>query len=144
MKILVDTSVWSLALRRTPGDLNPREQRLADHLTELIEDDRVVMIGPIRQELLSGIRSAAAFERLRQRLRAYDDEPLTAGDYESAAEMGNACRSAGIAGSAIDFLICALSRRRDLAIFTTDRDFARYAAALPVKLHALDTARSGQ
>jgi len=144
VKILVDTSIWSLALRRKPGDLGHHEQRLTEHLTELIEDDRVVMIGPIRQELLSGIRTSAAFERLKGRLRAYDDEPLTPDDYESAAEMGNTCRAAGISGSSIDFLICAVTRRRGLAIFTTDRDFSRYAAAVPVKLHAIDAARPGQ
>ena len=98
------------------------------------------MIGPIRQELLSGIRSSAAFERLKRRLRAYEDEPLTVDDYESAAEMGNTCRAAGVSGSAIDFLICAVTRRRRLAIFTTDRDFSRYAASVPVKLYTADAA----
>jgi predicted nucleic acid-binding protein len=54
--------------------------------------------------------------------------------------MGNTCRAAGVAGSAIDFLICAVTRRRGLAIFTTDRDFSRYAAAVPVKLYVPDKA----
>ncbi len=139
MKVLVDTSVWSLALRRRPGDLSDREQRLTQHLAELIQDDRVIVIGPIRQELLSGIRSSATFERLKKRLREYDDEPLDVEDYESAAERGNTCRAAGISGSAIDFLMCAVTERRGFAIFTTDHDFTRYAAAIPVKLHAVET-----
>ena len=138
MKVLVDTSIWSLALRSKPGALNEQEQRLARHLTELVQDDRVAIIGPIRQELLSGIRSPVAFERLKRRLREYDDESLAPDDYEMGAEFGNACRAAGISGSAIDFLICAVTRRRGFAIFTTDRDFTRYAAAIPVKLHAID------
>jgi predicted nucleic acid-binding protein len=111
VKVLVDTSVWSLALRRKPGDLTHQEQRLTQRLTELIEDDRVVVIGPIRQELLAGIRSEVVFDRLRRRLRAYDDEPLTSEDYESAAEIGNTCRAAGISGSAVNFLICAVTER---------------------------------
>jgi len=138
VKVLVDTSVWSLALRRKPGDLTHQEQRLTQRLTELIEDDRVVVIGPIRQELLSGIRSEVIFDRLRRRLRAYDDEPLTSEDYESAAEIGNTCRTAGISGSAVDFLICAVTERRGLSIFTTDRDFARYAAVVSLTLHPVD------
>ena len=141
MKVLVDTSVWSLALRRTSRDLNQQEHRLTQHLAELIRHDQVAVIGPIRQELLSGIGSAATFERLKRRLRDYDDEPLTSADYESAAAFGNTCRTAGISGSAIDFLICAAADRRGLAIFTTDRDFTRYAAAIPVKMHRIDTHR---
>jgi predicted nucleic acid-binding protein len=97
----------------------------------------IVMIGPIRQELLSGIRSADTFERLKRRLREYDDEPLTVEDYESAAETENTCRAAGLAGSAIDFLICAVTLGRDLRILTTNRDFERYAATIPLKLHAV-------
>jgi predicted nucleic acid-binding protein len=141
VKVLVDTSVWSLALRRKSGDLNPQEYRLTEHLADLIRDDRVMVIGPIRQELLSGIRSAVIFERLKRRLRHYDDEPLTSADYESAAEFGNTCRTAGISGSAIDFLMCAAANRRGVAILTTDRDFSRYAATIPVRLHAIDTHR---
>ena len=71
-------------------------------------------------------------------LRVYDDEPLTSEDYESAAEIGNTCRAAGISGSAIDFLICAVTQRRGLSIFTTDRDFARYAAVVSLTLHTVD------
>lgn len=138
MKVLVDTSVWSLALRRKSGDLNPQEHRLTEHLADLIRHDQVVVIGPIRQELLSGIRSTVTFERLKRRLRDYDDEALTPADYESAAAFGNTCRTAGISGSAIDFLMCAAADRRGLAIFTTDRDFSRYAAAIPVKLHEVN------
>lgn len=138
MKVLVDTSVWSLALRRKPGDLTQQEQRLTQRLTELIEDDRVAIIGPIRQELLSGIRSELVFDRLKRRLRSYDDEALTSEDYESAAEIGNTCRTAGIAGSAIDFLICAVAQRRGLPILTTDRDFARYAAVVSLTLHSVE------
>lgn len=135
MKVLVDTSVWSLALRRKAGDLNRQEQRLTRHLVELIQDDRVVIIGPIRQELLSGIRSSTVFERLKRRLREFDDDVLTSEDHESAAELGNTCRAKGLSGSAIDFLISAVTVRRGLVLFTTDLDFSRYAAAIPLKLH---------
>jgi predicted nucleic acid-binding protein len=137
VKVLVDTSVWSLALRRKPGDLSAHQRRLTQHLADLIKDDRVVMIGPIRQELLSGIRSADTFELLKRRLRDYDDEPLTVEDYESAAETANTCRAAGLVGSAIDFLICAVTLGRDLRILTTDRDFERYVGTIPLKLHAV-------
>jgi hypothetical protein len=135
MRVLVDTSVWSLALRRRPGNLQPAEVRLRDELADLVRDGRVVMIGPVRQELLSGVRPPVEHARLRAHLRAFEDDPLVTADFEAAAEAHNRCRAAGVAGSAIDFLICAAATRRGLAILTADRDFDRYAPVLGLRLH---------
>ena len=135
MDVLVDTSVWSLALRRRAGSLSPPEQAVQGELAELIREGRVVLIGPIRQEVLSGIRDDGVFDRLLERLRAFDDEPLGTEDYEEAARLNNRCRAAGVAGSAIDFLVCAVTTLRGLAIFTTDADFQRYSAHLRLALY---------
>jgi len=135
MMVLVDTPVWSLALRRRPENLNAQERQLTEALTELIREARVQMLGPIRQELLSGIREEAQFRKLRDHLRAFPEHSLEAADYEEAARMNNRCRAQGIAGSAVDFLICAAADRRGWAILTTDRDFQNYASALPLRLH---------
>jgi predicted nucleic acid-binding protein len=135
MMVLVDTPIWSLALRRRNADLNPREQRLTAALRDLIEDGRSQLVGPVRQELLSGIREEASFKKLRDHLRAFEDAPLEVNDYEEAARLNNQCRAQGVAGSAIDFLICATALRRNWQIFTTDRDFSRYATVLPLKLY---------
>lgn len=134
MNVLVDTPVWSLALRRKPADLNPREQRLIETLAELVREGRVQLLGPVRQELLSGIREEAQFRKLRDYLRAFPEQPLEAADYEEAAHMNNRCRARGVAGSAIDFLICAAAHRRGWSIFTTDHDFQNYASVLPLRL----------
>jgi predicted nucleic acid-binding protein len=135
MMVLVDTPIWSLALRRTVAALNPREQILTAALRELIRDGRARIIGPVRQELLSGLRRESAFRQIRDHLRAFDEPALEIADYEEAAHTHNRCRSRGIAGSPIDFLICAAARRRDWQIFTTDQDFACYARVVPVKLY---------
>jgi predicted nucleic acid-binding protein len=134
MTVLVDTSVWSLALRRKRGDLNAQELRLTHALAELIREGRAQLVGVVRQELLSGIREPEHFRKLRDYLRAFEDPQLESEDYEEAARMSNQCRSQGVAGSTIDFLICALARRRNWHILTTDRDFERYAKGLDVKL----------
>jgi len=136
MMVLVDTPVWSLALRRRAEHLSGREQRLTDALAELIREGRVQMLEPIRQELLSGIREEAQFRKLRDYLQAFPEFSLEMADYEEAAHMNNQCRGRGIAGSAVDFLICAATHRRGWAIFTTDRDFWNYASVLPVRLHS--------
>lgn len=61
--------------------------------------------------------------------------PLLSGDFEDAARAFNACRRRGVSGSAIDLLLCAVAMRRELALFTTDPDFKRYAQHLPLTLY---------
>jgi predicted nucleic acid-binding protein len=136
MMVLVDTPVWSLALRRRPEQLNGPQQVLVNVLAELIREGRAQIFGPIRQELLSGIREEAQFSKIRDHLRAFQEPQIEAEDYEDAALMNNRCRSRGIAGSPADFLICATAHRRDWAIFTTDKDFRNYASELPIRLHS--------
>ena len=137
MTVLVDTPVWSLALRRKPADLNARERALTQTLAELIREGRAQMMGAIRQELLSGIREEERFHKLRNYLRAFEEPGIEVLDYEEAARMHNLCRGRGVAGSAIDFLICAVAQRRDWHILTTDRDFERYGRVLGLKLYAV-------
>ncbi len=134
MIVLVDTPVWSLALRRRHADLNARERGLTRALEELVREGRAQIMGAIRQELLSGIREEEHFRKLRDYLRAFEEPGIEVPDYEEAAHMHNRCRSRGIAGSAIDFLICAVAKRRDWHIFTTDRDFERYGRVLGLRL----------
>jgi predicted nucleic acid-binding protein len=137
MNLLVDTPVWSLALRRKHGDLSPREERVTQALAEVIRDGRAQLVGVVRQELLSGIREEERFRKLRDYLRAFDDPPLETGDHEQAAQMHNRCRARGIAGSAIDFLICAIASRRNWQIVTTDQDFERYRRVLGLKMYVV-------
>jgi len=135
MMVMVDTSVWSLALRRKDTDLSPGEQAVAEALRELVREGRAQIVGPIRQELLSGIREEQSFRKLRDYLRAFDEPRLDVQDYEEAARMNNVCRTRGLAGSAVDFLICAVAHLRNWQVFTMDRDFARYAKVLPLRLY---------
>lgn len=135
MNALVDTSVWSLALRRASRDLSPSERAIVGELTELINEGRARIIGLIRQELLSGIRNPSQFAKLQEILRSYPDEVVQTSDYEAAAAFGNQCRSKGLAVSVSDMLICAVAESRGWAIFSTDPDFKRYATVLPLKLH---------
>jgi hypothetical protein len=135
MLVLVDTPIWSLALRRKSADLNQRELSIMQALEELVRDGRAQLIGVVRQELLSGIRDQQRFEKLRNYLRAFDDPALGTADYETAAQMHNRCRNRGITGSAIDFLLCAAAERRQWQIFTTDKDFEHYGRVLGLKMY---------
>jgi predicted nucleic acid-binding protein len=135
VNVLVDTSVWSLALRRGPHDLSPTERALVAELAELINEGRAKIIGIVRQELLSGIKNPRQLANLQEVLRSFPDEPATTSDYEAAAAAGNQCRSKGLAVSAPDMLICAVAQARGWAIFSTDPDFNRYAVVLGMKPH---------
>jgi predicted nucleic acid-binding protein len=96
------------------------EQRLRSELAEAIRHGAVVIIGPIRQELLSGIREQAHFERLKLALQAFRDEPLETRDYEEAARFFNLCRRQGVQCGPVDILICAAAARRNWQVATSD------------------------
>lgn len=131
MKVIVDTSVWSLALRRDKADSPAPVQELR----HIIRDHRAQMMGPIRQEILSGIRSKSQFKKLRKHLEGFPDLPIFTEDYVTAAQFFNHCRSKGIQGSNTDFLICAVAVRNKLSIYTTDKDFEMYSKYIQIVLH---------
>jgi len=135
MRVIVDTSVWSLALRRKKTKLNNAEIQIIDELIELINESRVVLVGPIRQEILSGIVSKAQFNKLKKKLNAFEDFFIKQNDYETASEFFNVCRKNGVQGSHIDYLICAVSSNNDFSIFTTDKDFENYSKHVNIQLH---------
>jgi predicted nucleic acid-binding protein len=136
VNVLVDTSIWSLAFRKPSGTISPHEKAFVSTLAKLIDELRAVLIGPIRQEILSGIADEKQFASLQEKLSAFDDLPITMQDYESAAAFYNICRKAGIQGSHIDFLICAVASRNELLIFTRDRDFDTYSKFLDIELYS--------
>src|SRR5947209_7419695 len=106
MKVLVDTSIWSLALRRRGGTakLNEEEKRLVALLVEAIRDGRVLVAGPIRQEVLSGIASPEQFDEVKARLAPFVDQPIASEDYIEAARLYNVCRRRGVECGPVDVL----------------------------------------
>jgi predicted nucleic acid-binding protein len=121
VKLLVDTSVWSLALRRKDAaSLSPDEEKLKAELVQAIHDGRVAMLGLIRQELLSGIKEKAQFDKVKAALDPYLDEPINTADHEYAARIYNECRTQGIEAGTVDMLICALAVGRDWEVLSGD------------------------
>jgi predicted nucleic acid-binding protein len=114
--------------------LSAEERRVTQSLYELVRHRQVRLLGSTRQEVLSGIREEPQFLRIRDHLRDFPNVQLDASDYEEAARANNQCRRAGVAGSPVDMLICAVARRHDWQIFTTDRDFSHYAPVVPIQL----------
>ena len=131
MQVLVDTCIWSQAFRRRDNSNDS-----ARELRDIISDNRACIMGPIRQEVLSGIRVKQHFQSLRDHLSAFPDLHIKTIDYENAAEFSNLVRSKGIQGSAIDLLICAVAHRCSLLVYTLDDDFTHYSKYLPIRLYA--------
>lgn len=131
MKVLVDTCAWSLLFRRRNlAALNVEEQFMLTSLKDAIQDGRAAIVGPIRQEVLSGIKEPAQFEKLRSALDAFPDETITTGDYEEAARLFNLCRSRGVECGAIDILLCAVASRERWSLLTNDGGIERCMEAL--------------
>lgn len=136
MNVLVDTSIWSLLLRRRDASrLTSRQKQAVDELKELIEEDRAFISGIIRQELLTGVRSRKEFNRLRERLGFFDDLPVNSATHELAAEIANRCLGKGVLAGTPYLLICATARQEGMAIFSLDKYFARIADHVDMPLH---------
>jgi len=131
LKIIVDTCIWTLALR---NDVENSSDAVRE-LRKLILDQQVQMVGPVRQELLSGIRSRTQLNDLKNYLSAFPDLPIETQDHELAAEYFNISLEKGIQGSSTDFLICALASRYKMPIYTEDEDFFRFAESIPIMLY---------
>lgn len=132
--VIIDTCMWSLAFRGK----RPREARVAREIANLIDEHRAKIIGTIRQEVLSGYSDIQSYTALRDKLGYFPNEPTLDVDYEVAAEYANLCRKNGIQGSHTDFLICAVSIRSEMKIYTNDKDFHHFSKYLPLTLHEVN------
>jgi hypothetical protein len=131
LKVIVDTGIWSLALRRD----GLKNSELLGEFRSLIQNHLVQIIGPIRQEILSGIRHQRQFDRLEKHFDSFPDLPILTEDYVVAARFFNLCRSKGVQGANTGFLICAVAARTEFAIFTPDKVFGFFAKYLPIILY---------
>ena len=136
MRVVVDSNVWSFAFRRKASNLSAPESIIVEQLRTLISSDQAILIGPIRQEVLTGIRSHAQFHVVRQKLALLPDTPIQSEDYIVAAEFGNRCSANGLAPAAVDLLLCAVAHRLEAPVFSTDNDVQRYSRVLPVEVYS--------
>ena len=124
MSLFVDTSVWSLALRRDTAERGAEVERLAG---ALVAGEAVFTTGLVLQELLQGFRGPKDRQAILER---FEPLPLIVPDREdhvAAAELRNGCRRRGIQAGTIDALLAQLCIRHELVMLTTDADFTRIA-----------------
>ncbi len=135
MKILIDTPIWLLAFRQKKKSGDNLNNKHINELAELVGNNQVVLVGPVRQEVLSGISNIKQFNLLKKKLSAFDNAPIGLSEYELAAELFNKCRKNGIQGSHIDFLICSIAIINKHKIYTTDNDFLNYSKFIDIELY---------
>ena len=126
MDLVVDTSVWSLVLRRPKvDDDDPHVRAFRWHLES---GDGIFLVGNILQELLDGLRSTKQFDRLVALLDPYPLLDLDRQTYVAAARLQSQCRSKGVNAGPIDFLISAACCQQGFPLLTADKDFSGIAA----------------
>ncbi len=131
MNLFVDTSVWSLALRRDALPADPRVSELAHALES---GTYVFTTGLVLQELLQGFAGARDRRQIVQRFAALPFLVPDRSDHVDAAGLRNDCRRSGLQIGTIDALLAQLCIRHSLTMLTADDDFARIAAARPLSV----------
>jgi predicted nucleic acid-binding protein len=130
MRVLIDTCIWSRVFRYKDPVLADSE-----YLRQLVEIDKAMIIGPIRQEFLSGIKEIGKYKKFIDDFRSFQDLPMTTEIFESAAFMFNECSRHGISASSVAMMICAAAKKYNLEIWTIDPDFNHYKKFIDIKLH---------
>jgi predicted nucleic acid-binding protein len=131
LSLLVDTSVWSLALRRDGLSSAPQVVAL---VRALENGDPVLTTGLVLQELLQGFSGPKSREQIIERFSAL---PLLAPDRQDhieASELRNTCRRKGVQVGTIDALLAQLCIRHKLLLLTSDDDFDNMAAHCPLRI----------
>ena len=131
MRVIVDTSVWSLALRRREY----KETRETKILRRLINnEEEIYLLGIILQEIIQGIKSKIQFKSLESYFNLFPILTPEREDYIISAEMRNYCMRQGIQAGTIDILIAEMSIRYNCYLLTADKDFTYIASCIDLKL----------
>ena len=131
MTLLVDTSVWSLALRRDQDAAVPQVKALRDALEG---DELIVTTGLVLQELLQGFAGPRARKAIIERFASLPLLSPDRQDHIEAAELRNRCRRVGVQVGTIDALLAQLCIRHDLTLLTTDNDFVHASTKSTLKV----------
>ena len=134
-RVIIDTSVWSEALRRKKNTINSSETIIR----KIIEKDiEILLLGIILQEILSGISNEKLYYEIKKILDDFVYLETTKNDYIYASELSNKCRSNGIKAGSIDYLIASTTIQNDLHLVTYDKDFVNISKYTDLKIFDID------
>jgi predicted nucleic acid-binding protein len=129
--VLIDTSVWILALRKSPSPL------VKDEVEHLLAENRVAIVPLIRLELLGGTKSVNDFNRLKSRLDALHQIPANEANWELATQLSFKLRQQGKVIPYTDILIGAAGIITSCLLLHADRHFDLMAEDTDLKVRSL-------
>jgi hypothetical protein len=130
LSLFVDTSVWSLALRRNrPPDV-PEVAALEQALAR---GDLITTTGLVYQEILQGFHGPRDQEAIVADFGALPFLTPDRHDHFEAAQLRNRARRRGVQVGTIAAILAQLCIRYELRLLTTDADFARIAEHEPLE-----------
>jgi len=129
--VLIDTSVWVLALRKSPPP------SVKDEVGHLLAENRVAIVPMVRLELLGGTKSLAEFNRLRSRLDALHQIPASEANWEVAAQLSFKLRQRGKVIPYTDILIGSAAIITNCLLLHADRHFDLMAEDTDLKARSL-------
>ena len=134
-RVIIDTSVWSEALRRKKNTINSSETIIR----KIIEKDiEILLLGIILQEILSGISNEKLYNEIKKILDDFVYLETTKNDYIYASELSSKCRSNGIKAGSIDYLIASTTIQNDLHLVTYDKDFVNISKYTDLKIFDIE------
>jgi len=131
IRFLIDTSVWSEALRRKEKKLNSSET-LVKRIIE--NNEEIVIIGIILQEILRGITNETLFSEIKNILNDFSFIDISREDYIFAAELRNKCKQQGITAGSFDFLIASVAINNNLTLVTYNNNFINISRHTRLKI----------
>lgn len=117
--VLIDTSVWILALRKSPPPLI----LIKDEVARLLVENRVAIVPLIRLELLGGTKSPAEFKRLESRLSALHQLPADEASWEMAIHLAFKLRQSGRIIPYTDIIIASAAIINNCTLLHSDKHF---------------------
>ncbi len=131
MTVLVDTSVWSLSLRKDGPAKHPAVEKLQ---TLILDTQNIVLAGIILQEILQGFRQEETFTMVISYFKAFPLLPLNRDDFIAAAKLRRQAMTKGLTLSTPDCQIAAAAINHKCHLLTTDKDFSSIAIWAPLQL----------
>lgn len=131
MRVLVDTSIWSLSLRKEGPTEHPAVQKL---MAMLQADEDVFLTGLILQEILQAFRSDSSFRRVARHLEPFPLLELERRDFIAAALLQRKCAARNVSVSTADCQIATAAIRHDCLLLSADKDFERIARLSELKV----------
>lgn len=114
--VLIDTSVWIMALRGT-------DQQAVTAVDELLAERRAVTCHIVILELLRGSRTNREFNQLYEDLGALPVVPIKDSTWINAAKTGFHLKKEGFTIPTIDLIIASVAIDNNCALFHNDAHF---------------------